>query len=182
MFHVKTETAQGVSLRRIFRLVTSFGYIFWLHSRLVVPLRFEEVGPRVDLGMLLEQRSPLTFRHSAPHTEFHAVVQSICATLHQHWAVPTDGCGFTLRRASNEQLVWIYFSTPGLRYPGNSCLCFFYVQSGDRGGHVHSVCPFAVRTPSQRRSRNSRSKWILVIHSEPHHIHFQRVSCITLRT
>ena len=80
----------------------------------MVALGLEEVRPRFDFGMLLEESAPLPFGHAAPHAEFDAVVERIRAALHQDGAMATDRRGFPLRCTTNEQLVGIYFSTSGL--------------------------------------------------------------------
>jgi hypothetical protein len=49
----------------------------------MLALVFEELGPGVDVGVLLEQCTALTLGHSAPHTELDTIVESICSALHE---------------------------------------------------------------------------------------------------
>jgi hypothetical protein len=78
----------------------------------------EEVRPRHHLGVLLEQSAPLTLGHTAPDAELDPVVQRVGAALEDHRTMPADHCGFVLRGAANEQLIWIGGATTGLGYPG----------------------------------------------------------------
>ncbi|GAA3162492.1 hypothetical protein GCM10020255_046310 [Rhodococcus baikonurensis] len=68
----------------------------------MLALVFEELGPGVDVGVLLEQRTALTFGHSAPHTELDAIVERIGSALHEDRAVTADGGCLALRGATNK--------------------------------------------------------------------------------
>lgn len=57
--------------------------------------------------MLAEQCSTLALGHPTPHTELDTVVESISATLELNRAVPANGRSFSLRSASDKQLVWV---------------------------------------------------------------------------
>lgn len=84
----------------------------------------EKFGPGNNFWMLLQQCATLTFRHAAPHAEFHAVVERIRATFRHHRAMPANYCSLTLRCPPNKQLIGIRRSAQSLRYPGDASLPF----------------------------------------------------------
>ena len=57
--------------------------------------------------MLLEQQPPLALGHAAPHTELLPIVERVCEALDDDRTVPTDNSRFRLRRATNEEFIWI---------------------------------------------------------------------------
>jgi len=70
----------------------------------------------------LEQGTALAFRHPAPDTELDAVVERFGGALDVHGAVPADHRGFSLRGATDEQLVWVGGATQGFGHPRNARL------------------------------------------------------------
>jgi hypothetical protein len=83
----------------------------------VLTLGGEQVGPRHDLGVLLEEGTAMTFGNPAPDTEFDAVIERIGSALDDHRAVSTDHRGFSLGRAAHEQFVWVSGTTEGFGHP-----------------------------------------------------------------
>lgn len=55
--------------------------------------------------MLLEQCTTLTLGHAAPHSELHAVVERIRATLGHDRTVTADDRGFALGSAADKELI-----------------------------------------------------------------------------
>ena len=90
----------------------------------------KKVSPGNNLRVLLEKRATLPFGHASPHTELHAVVESVGAALGDDGAVPADDRGLALRGAADEQLVGISLATPSLRNPCNTGFCLCTVQNG----------------------------------------------------
>jgi hypothetical protein len=82
----------------------------------------EELGPGNHLGVLLEQRAPLTFGHATPDAEFDPVVQGVGAAFEDHRAVPADDGGFALGGASYEEFIWIGLAASSLGHPGDTGL------------------------------------------------------------
>ena len=109
--------------------------------RLVLTLRLEEFGPRLDVGVLLDQSAPLTLGHAAPDTELDPVVQSVGSALHQNGAVTADGGGLALRRTANEELVGVHTPAPRLRDPRDARFGLSDVERGVRRSCVHSKIP-----------------------------------------
>lgn len=70
--------------------------------------------------MLTQQGATLTLGHAAPHAELHAIVERIRTALELNRAVPTDGRGLPLCRSTNEQVVGIAATAPGLGDPGKT--------------------------------------------------------------
>lgn len=98
--------------------------------------------------MLAEQRAALTLGHSAPYPELDSIVQRIGAALELDGAVTTDGCGFALRGAADEEIVRVCPPTPGLRHPRKTS---FRISTGQRGQSHCTTQPFKpIDTP--RRS------------------------------
>src|SRR3989304_321165 len=124
----------------------------------MLALVFEELGPGVDVGVLLEQCTALTFGHSAPHTELDTIVESICSALHEDRAVTADGGCLALCGATNKELVGIDLAASRLSYPGNSCLGLLDVQTATRGGCVHSGSPLQSLTVAMRRAAHHLSR------------------------
>jgi hypothetical protein len=69
---------------------------FAQNSTAVLALGGEEPGPRIDMGMLLEERPPLTFSLAAPDTELHLVVERVGEALRGDGTVPADDSHFSL--------------------------------------------------------------------------------------
>jgi hypothetical protein len=67
--------------------------------------------------VLLQQRSTLTFGHTAPNSEFNPVVEGVGAALCDHRAVPANHRSLALGGAANEQLVRVGRSAQSLGYP-----------------------------------------------------------------
>lgn len=130
----------------------------------------EEFGPRVDVGVLLEESASLAFGHPTPHSEFDAVVESVGAALHQDRAVSADCCCLTLRGTSNEKLIRIYFAAARLCYPGDASLCLFDIQTATRGGCVHSLVPSTkyVRRPEGEQHNISAPSLNITTKAETH--------------
>jgi hypothetical protein len=82
----------------------------------VLALGGEELGPRINLGMLLEERPPLAFSH-APQTPNSIWLSSASARHGDDGTVPADDSRFPLRRSANEQFVGIGGATPRPRHP-----------------------------------------------------------------
>lgn len=85
----------------------------------VLALDREELSPRDDLGMLLEQGAALTLGHPAPDAELHPVVEGVGTALRDDRTVTANDGSFALRRSAHEQLVGIGRSTQGLGHPGD---------------------------------------------------------------
>lgn len=64
--------------------------------------------------MLPEQRTSLTFGHSAPDAELDPVVEGVGTAFQLNRAVPADRCGLTLSRSANEQVVRVPSPAPSL--------------------------------------------------------------------
>ena len=90
----------------------------------------KEIGPGNDVGMLFEQRAPLTFGHASPDTELDAIVQRVSATLGDDRAVAADHRGLALSGPPNEELIGVRLTTPGLRNPCNTGFCLFARHNG----------------------------------------------------
>ncbi len=78
---------------------------------------FEEVLPRDNLGMLLEQGPALALGHAAPHPELDLVVQRVRPTLLHHRAVTADHRGLALGGAPDKQFVGVSGPTQRSRDP-----------------------------------------------------------------
>src|SRR6202020_825931 len=73
----------------------------------VLALGTEELRPGHHLGVLLEQRPPLTFGHPTPNTELDTVVQRVSAALQHDRTVPADDRSLTLCRPPDKQFVGV---------------------------------------------------------------------------
>jgi hypothetical protein len=83
----------------------------------VFALSGEEVGPGDHLWVLLEQGAALAFGHTAPDSEFDAVVEGVGAAFQYHRTMSTDHGRFALGGATDKQFVWISLAAAGLGYP-----------------------------------------------------------------
>jgi len=102
----------------------------------MLALSSKKLGPRHHFRVLLQQGAALTFGHASPHTELHAIVQSVSTTLSDHGAVPTDHRGFALRGAADEQFVRVGLATPSMRNPRNTGFSL-YTLHNEVGGWIH---------------------------------------------
>ena len=102
----------------------------------MLALSSKELGPRHHFRVLLEQSATLAFGHASPHTELHAIVQSVSTALSDHGAVPTDHRGFALRGAADKQFIWVGLTTPSVRNPRNTSFCLCTLHNGV-SGRIH---------------------------------------------
>jgi hypothetical protein len=103
-------TVCSLSLRGPRRL----GGLVPVASDAVFALGGEKLGPGNHLRVLLEQRSPLTFGHSAPDAELDFVVESVGGALGDDGTVSANRSRFPLLRSPNEHFVGISRATPRL--------------------------------------------------------------------
>src|SRR6516225_982378 len=106
---------------------------------------FEEVRPRNDLGMLLEQSPALALGHAAPHPELDLVVQRVRPALLHHRAVTADHRCLALGRAPDKEFIGIGGPTQCLRDPGNP---FFRVDATQYALCGRDVCSTRGRSRS----------------------------------
>jgi hypothetical protein len=95
-----------------------------LNGAAMFALGGEELGPGNHLGVLLEQCAALAFGHSAPHAEFHPVVEGVGPAFEDHRTMPADDGRFALGGAANEQFVGIRLAATGLGHPRDARLGF----------------------------------------------------------
>ena len=90
----------------------------------------EELGPRHDFGMLLEQGTTLTLGHAAPDAELDAIVERIGTAFQNHRTVTADDGGLALRRSAYEEFIRIGLTATSLGYPSDAGLGFRAVDKG----------------------------------------------------
>jgi hypothetical protein len=83
----------------------------------VFALGGEEFRPGDDLGVLLEQRTPLALSHPSPDAELDAVVQCVGSALGDHRAVAADDRGLSLGSTADEQFVGVGLAAARLGNP-----------------------------------------------------------------
>jgi hypothetical protein len=126
----------------------------------VLALGGEELGPRINLGMLLEERPPLAFSHAPPDTELHLVVKRVGEALGDDGTVPADDSRLPLRRSANEQFVGIGGATPRPRHPRDAG----FSRRTDEQCHLNNAHSAGGRRLAYSPTRNCRkahtARWL----------------------